>query len=643
MSSEGRNKVARSLIDLQPTAVLELFKLYVDRIDKPGVFMTFHGGSNFANNVIWQGLQYLPIPVETEGFGVFGDGTLPRPKVRVANKDKIITVLLQNNKDFKNAVLYRKKVFVKHLDDENFDGGNPFGLADPDAEISEEKYFFGQKTIENSNYVEFELNLPLDLDNFEVNQRNINAKYCYWQYRGLGCQYNGKPVERSNGEKFKDANGNIVAVDLPDNLDSKEFEYNENKSYSTGDAVYLENKNIIVNRNDLGEPIYLKSWYVCIKAHFLTKPQRPEDNPTYWQQDNCSKKISACKSRFAPTKFNNAFWSNEESEVYSYIRNVNNPEEYDNYDFDVPSTEGLMFKTDDPSFTDPQSVLTYQESSPEFTICAWIRVRSFQSDSNERCIISTTEAERTEIESSKVKFIDDENVTGFHMSYRRRDNADRIFTKTNSSVAILDQSDFFSDDLKFVYIRWNKEDQTIYFGEGLEPRSFSQQRPILSDVSNLSNNDFFGLFSDYQPEIADGHGEHSFIGDVAQVVVWERFLPDEDMLSLASLNKDSSTNSFAPVNYDNRSSIENIDDSLVSWWDMNTGVLGAGSTGILDEHGGIHLTGYGHSNFEESEITYNKITKSPFQIEDEAGGNYYLPFGGFPGTDGYDYRSRNDR
>ncbi len=33
MAAEGQNKVATSLLDLQPTAVLELFKVFPDRIN----------------------------------------------------------------------------------------------------------------------------------------------------------------------------------------------------------------------------------------------------------------------------------------------------------------------------------------------------------------------------------------------------------------------------------------------------------------------------------------------------------------------------------------------------------------------------------------------------------------------------------
>ena len=74
MAVEGKNEVARSLLDLQPTAILELYKVFPDTVGSPNKFLSFHGGSVFAN--MWFGKVYniYPIPVEAEGFGVFGDG-----------------------------------------------------------------------------------------------------------------------------------------------------------------------------------------------------------------------------------------------------------------------------------------------------------------------------------------------------------------------------------------------------------------------------------------------------------------------------------------------------------------------------------------------------------------------------------------
>ena len=173
MASEGRNKAAKSLLDLQPTAILEMFRVYPDRVNKPDQWLGFHGGSIYSQSITWQGFQYLPLSMESEGFDILGDGKLARPKIRVANQNNIITQFLQVYKDFKNAKVVRKRVSVKFIDDVNFEGGNPFGEADPNAELTNETWLMGRKTQESKLFVEFELTSPLDIDNFSVNSRNI--------------------------------------------------------------------------------------------------------------------------------------------------------------------------------------------------------------------------------------------------------------------------------------------------------------------------------------------------------------------------------------------------------------------------------------------------------------------------------------
>ena len=300
---QGQNKIASSLLDIQPSAVLEFFRIYPDTVTKPDVFVPVHGGSIFGDNVTWQNIQYVPVPIEGEGFEINGNGQLSRPKIRIANKDFLISSLLQNNFDFKNAKIVRKRTFLKYLDDVNFDGGNPFRPQDFTAEISNETFLIGQKTTENKVYVEFELTSPLDLENFEVTNRQILAKYCYWGYRSHGCNYLNRPIEQENGYSFTDIDGVAVPIVLQYSENgfqtNTQYKWNETENYNKGNVVYLENPKIFINKNPLDSNSYagpLKTWYVCVANGIIN--QDPQSNPTYWQKDGCSKKISACKKRF---------------------------------------------------------------------------------------------------------------------------------------------------------------------------------------------------------------------------------------------------------------------------------------------------------------------------------------------------------
>ena len=298
---QGQNKIASSLLDIQPTAVLEFFRIYPDTVNKPTAFIPIHGGSIFGGNVTWQSIEYIPVPIEAEGFEINGNGQLARPKIRIANKDFLISSLLQNNFDFKNAKIVRKRTFLKYLDDVNFEGGNPFGSQDFTAEINNETFLIGQKTLENKVYVEFELTSPLDLENFEITNRQILAKYCYWTYRGGGCNYVNKPIEMENGDPFLDANGDVVVPKNPEQgfLSNSLNQWVNTNTYQKKDIVYLENPKIIINKNPSDKDSYsgpLRTWYVSITGGNINN--HPESNPTYWLKDACSKKLNACKKRF---------------------------------------------------------------------------------------------------------------------------------------------------------------------------------------------------------------------------------------------------------------------------------------------------------------------------------------------------------
>jgi len=287
---QGQDRIARSLLDLEPTAIVEFFLLYFNTVDKENSFIAFHGGSVFEKGIVWQGIEYLPIPVETDGFEVNANGQLARPRIRVSNKDYFVTDLLLNNDDLQFAKIIRKRTFVKYLDDVNFDGGNPWGQADASAEIAADTYVISQKTAENKAFVEFELTSPLDLENFEVNNRLIMSRYCSWYYRGNGCNYKGIPLATEDGR--------LLEIRDPSRW-SLLGEWKTGVSFLSGDAAYIENKKIIVSDPQQPEETgFAKIWYVCQQDHTSSFEQQPDKNESYWLRDGCNKKLDGCKKRF---------------------------------------------------------------------------------------------------------------------------------------------------------------------------------------------------------------------------------------------------------------------------------------------------------------------------------------------------------
>ena len=296
---EGQDKIARSLLDLEPSAILDLFLVYPDYNSQPDEVFPIHNGSLFKKGVVWQGKTYIPIGLEIDGFELNADGGINRPKIKVANKDYFITSLLKKFNNFKSARIVHKKIFVKYLDDENFDGGNPFGQPDQTAEIFSQKYIIAQKTQENKIFVEFELTSPLDIDNFDVNHRRIMGKYCYWNYRGIGCRYQGPPINKENGDNFKDVDGNVI-IPTETTLDQR---FSIDREYSVGDVVYIEIEGAEFDLQTEEQENTEESQRNTIKNYYVAKANRikgfkPNENPKYWDKDGCNKKLSSCQLRF---------------------------------------------------------------------------------------------------------------------------------------------------------------------------------------------------------------------------------------------------------------------------------------------------------------------------------------------------------
>lgn len=277
------NKVSKDLLDLEPTAVLEFYKIYYDTVNEPDSFFPFHPCSNgLQGKIVLNNIAYAPLAVEVEDFETNIFNRINRPKIRISNEQLLISQILRRKNDFKFAKLERVKIFVKYIDDINFEGGiNPFGVADPNSEISRDSYVISQKTQENKSLVEFELTAPFDLENFSIPGRLVMGRYCYWQYRGLGCHYFGPPVCQEDESSFSCVPTGSF------NFQSTNNEWTYNTRYNPGMIVYAYTPK---------DPY--RTWYVCNQTHTSSENNAPGLDGSPWEKDGCSKSIGACKKRF---------------------------------------------------------------------------------------------------------------------------------------------------------------------------------------------------------------------------------------------------------------------------------------------------------------------------------------------------------
>lgn len=156
-----------------------------------GSVMRFHAGTNgLQQPVVWQGQTYIPLPIEAEGFDISSQGTLPRPKMRVANVQGMFSAAAAENEDLVNCKVTRKRTFARFLDAVNF----PSGInedADPNQELPDDIYYVEQKTNENRYVVEWELSSAFDLFGVQLPRRQVIQNTCMWRYRSPNCGYIG--------------------------------------------------------------------------------------------------------------------------------------------------------------------------------------------------------------------------------------------------------------------------------------------------------------------------------------------------------------------------------------------------------------------------------------------------------------------
>jgi len=189
-------KIASEVQKLNPSSVVELFELDT-RNHVGGTLFRFHAGVNgMSDYLVWGGNEYVPFPIQAEGFEWRGTGTLPRPKVKIANVTGLLGAAVREMDDLIGSKVTRIRTFARYLDAVNFPNGNP--LADSTAEFSRDVFFVNRKVMENKFLIEFELAAMLDVQGVKLPKRMIVANVCGWAYRGAECGYTGDPVADEN-------------------------------------------------------------------------------------------------------------------------------------------------------------------------------------------------------------------------------------------------------------------------------------------------------------------------------------------------------------------------------------------------------------------------------------------------------------
>lgn len=603
---EGQNKVARALVDLEPTSIVDLFILYPDINELPDLKIPFHGGVDVKRAIVWQGMTYLPIGIELDSFEKNSDGTVNRPKIKFSNYEYYITYLLKKYKDFASAKIVRKRTLVQFLDDENFDGGNPFGVPDSRAEITSEEYVISQKTQETKDYVEFELTSPLDLDNKFLTNRKIYGKYCFWDYRGEGCEYKGIPIQRQDGVKFTASDGSVLDI-----VSDKSFYYGSqgnvyinNKTYKAGDVVFVVNNKIKIHDPEgVEKPRPLLTYYI---ARETVRDKDPSSHPQFWERDGCSKKLSSCNLRF-----------NKESNIKRFTGEQNQERRYFNL-----LRKGSTFRMIPRTVLNQQTILedgTEENSTNELI--------DLINKNNWTVAINFKGFAADQLESSEIFSTVDLSGEGMFSLYRRRS---RFYLQINFSGG--------SD----TYLLPNfSEKGTVYNSPLLISRqngNFRIQLPKTkfnklitlgsTQKTNLKKAKAFRFF--YDPAT-----NRSMQNSCSSIIVFNQYRND-DYFNGFWLD-DVKLGGLKPPTY-NAGRFESK-SFITAWWELKDD---SSQGGIVPNQYPNEISDLFFYKDGDGTSEFNNFTEkhyyNEYKIVPTKSNSKNLPFGGFPGTDGFDFK-----
>lgn len=201
---------------VQLPSIDEMVELYdLDATNIPGgalyhfTPMAFQGP---ATAIIWGGITYTPVPVQTTGWQASGSGTQPTPQIKVANVNLAFSSLAISLNDMLGATLTRHRTFRRYLDGQSD--------ADPTVELSRDVYRINQKLSMNKIFIEWQLAPAIDQEGRLLPGRTVLQGACNFRYR----IWNGAAFDYTHatcpyvGASYFDAFGNSVAtpnLDVP--------------------------------------------------------------------------------------------------------------------------------------------------------------------------------------------------------------------------------------------------------------------------------------------------------------------------------------------------------------------------------------------------------------------------------------------
>ena len=205
---QSSSQIISDLQSISPTAIIELFQLELNTAQHGTATTEYFSGAREggAQGITFGGQLYRAIPLEADGFAYSGQGSLPRPTLRVSNLFSTITAIIAELPNgLEGAKVTRIRTLARFIDHVNFASGtNPHGTPDSTAIFPKEIYYVDRKAAENRNLIEFELASAFDLAGVRAPKRQCISR-CQWVYKSTECGYdpNTKPGKTVDGVNYK--------------------------------------------------------------------------------------------------------------------------------------------------------------------------------------------------------------------------------------------------------------------------------------------------------------------------------------------------------------------------------------------------------------------------------------------------------
>jgi lambda family phage minor tail protein L len=193
--------IALQLAQLRHDAEINMFVIDAQQIAGITLYLAAYT-TETRQALVWQGQTYAPFPIEGEGWEVSGQGSLPRPRLRVANVLGQLGVLVRQYRGLRGAKVIRKRTLKKYLDAVNFQEGNP--RADPTAEFPDELWLIDKVNKRDPLVIEWELGSPMDVEGTMLPRGQVLADVCLVPYRSPECGYTGPAVSTADGTPTTD-------------------------------------------------------------------------------------------------------------------------------------------------------------------------------------------------------------------------------------------------------------------------------------------------------------------------------------------------------------------------------------------------------------------------------------------------------